>query len=88
MGVVVTPMDLARCRIHVCEHLIAAVEAGVASDLSIVEVPADIEWVITEYDGAETVCEAHRVFPGGRQSANRRGRFGGTASTYGAQMLN
>jgi hypothetical protein len=53
---------------RVCEHLIAAVEAGVASDLSIVEVPADIEWVITEYDGAETVREAHRVFPGGRQA--------------------
>lgn len=47
------------------EHLIRAVEDGYTSDLSIVEVPEDVDWVITEYDGAETVREKHRTFPSG-----------------------
>lgn len=47
-------------------HLVEAVEKGLTSDLSIVEVPEGIEWVITEYDGAETVREKHRVFPSGK----------------------
>lgn len=51
--------------IRVCEHLVAAVEEGVASELSICEVPLDAAWVITEYDGAETVREEHRTFPSG-----------------------
>lgn len=54
-----------RSDIRLCEHLVAAVEEGVARDLSIVEVPEGVEWVITEYDGAETVREKHRVFPSG-----------------------
>lgn len=51
--------------IRTCEHLIQAVEDGVASDLSICEVPDGVEWCITEYDGAETVREKHRTFPSG-----------------------
>jgi len=45
-------------------------ELGDAADgrharLDVVEVPADVDWVITEYDGAETLREAHRTFPSG-----------------------
>ena len=32
------------------------------SSLKIVEVPDDVEWIISEYDGAETVREKHRVW--------------------------
>jgi hypothetical protein len=30
------------------------------SDLAIVEIPDDVQWVIEEYDGAEWVSEVHR----------------------------
>jgi hypothetical protein len=33
---------------------------GKFSNLKIVEVPADVEWIVQEYDGAEWVAEAHR----------------------------
>jgi len=45
--------------------LIDAVEEHITTDLSVVEVPDGVEWVITEYDGAETLRERHRVFPSG-----------------------
>ncbi|MEE4561583.1 hypothetical protein [Paenibacillus polymyxa] len=35
---------------------------GPCSQLKIVEVPDDIEWIITDYDGLETVAEDHRVW--------------------------
>lgn len=41
----------------------------------VVEVPDGVEWVITEYDGAETLREKHRVYPGGEYA-------GGVASSY------
>lgn len=58
-----------RSDIRVDEHLIKAVEEGITRDLSIVEVPAGVEWVITEYDGAEAVREKHRVFPSGEYAS-------------------
>jgi len=47
------------------EGLVAAVEEledaadGYCADLKVVEVPDGVEWVIDEYDGQETVKEAH-----------------------------
>lgn len=32
------------------------------SDLKIVEIPDDVEWMIEEYDGKEWVAEKHRVW--------------------------
>ena len=42
-------------------------EMGIAADgrfakLKIVEIPADVEWQIGEYDGAEWVAEKHRTW--------------------------
>lgn len=34
--------------------------SGFCADLVIVEIPDDVEWEITEYDGNETVEEVHR----------------------------
>lgn len=33
---------------------------GMASSLKVVEIPDDVEWEISEYDGLETVEEKHR----------------------------
>lgn len=35
---------------------------GVHANLKIVEVPADVEWEIAEYDGNEWVAEKHRTW--------------------------
>jgi hypothetical protein len=35
---------------------------GIYSDLKIVEVPADVDWYIDEYDGREWVAEKHRTW--------------------------
>jgi hypothetical protein len=35
---------------------------GSASELRVAEVPDDVEWHITEYDGIETVRENHRTW--------------------------
>ena len=32
------------------------------SDLAVVEIPEDVDWVIQEYDGLESIHEAHRVW--------------------------
>lgn len=32
------------------------------SDLKVVEIPADVEWQIEEYDGAEWIAEKHRIW--------------------------
>ena len=48
------------------ENLIAVIEElkseswGKFSELKVVEIPDDIEWEITEYDGSESVEEVHR----------------------------
>ena len=36
---------------------------GPNADLQIVEIPADVEWTINEYDGAEWIAEEHRTWP-------------------------
>lgn len=49
-------------------YLVATVEAlgkganGQHSNLKVVTIPADIEWQIDEYDGAEWVAEKHRIW--------------------------
>jgi hypothetical protein len=35
---------------------------GDHAKLKIVEIPADVEWQIDEYDGSEWVAEKHRVW--------------------------
>lgn len=35
---------------------------GAHSNLKIVEVPAGVDWIISEYDGAEWVAEVHRTW--------------------------
>ena len=35
---------------------------GKYAELKIVEVPADVEWTIDEYDGVEWVAEKHRTW--------------------------
>jgi hypothetical protein len=35
---------------------------GKFSNLKIVEIPADVEWLVQEYDGAEWVAEKHRTW--------------------------
>jgi hypothetical protein len=36
---------------------------GPHADLMIVDVPDGVEWEIDQYDGAETIHEAHRSWP-------------------------
>lgn len=33
-----------------------------SSDLTVVEIPADVIWTISEYDGVEEIHEVHRVW--------------------------
>lgn len=35
---------------------------GSHANLKIVEVPADVDWMVQEYDGAEWIAEAHRTW--------------------------
>jgi hypothetical protein len=35
---------------------------GSAANLKIVEVPAGVDWIVSEYDGAEWVAEVHRTW--------------------------
>ena len=35
---------------------------GDHAKLKIVEIPADVEWQIDEYDGSEWIAEKHRVW--------------------------
>lgn len=35
---------------------------GAHSNLKIVEIPGDVDWLIQEYDGAEWVAEKHRTW--------------------------
>lgn len=47
--------------IAVVEELGAKASTRV-SDINIVEIPADVEYVIEEYDGNETIAEKHRTW--------------------------
>ena len=35
---------------------------GYCADLKVVEIPDDVEWVIEDYDGIESIHEKHRVW--------------------------
>lgn len=35
---------------------------GAHSNLKIVEIPGDVEWMVQEYDGAEWIAEQHRTW--------------------------
>jgi len=35
---------------------------GKFSNLKIVEIPADVDWMVQEYDGSEWVAEVHRTW--------------------------
>jgi len=37
--------------------------SGRLVSLKIVEIPADVDWVIEEYDGREWIAEKHRIWP-------------------------
>lgn len=65
------PLSERRESIHAFEmprddpHLVEAVErfddpGDACAELKIVEVPADVDWTISEYDGFEKVEEVHR----------------------------
>lgn len=50
-------------------RLIAAIEkigveaaSGECAELKIVDIPDDIQWEIEEYDGMESIHEAHRIW--------------------------
>ena len=49
-------------------RLVAVVEKmgpasyGMCAALRVVEIPDDVDWQIDEYDGLETIHEAHRVW--------------------------
>jgi hypothetical protein len=35
---------------------------GFAANLKVVEIPADVDWIVQEYDGHEWVAERHRTW--------------------------
>jgi hypothetical protein len=35
---------------------------GSCANLKIVEVPGDVDWIVSEYDGAEWIAEKHRTW--------------------------
>ena len=44
-----------------CVETLGATEAsGTFAKLKVVEVPDDVQWEISEYDGRETIVECHR----------------------------
>lgn len=51
-----------------CAHLVRTVELlgalanSAYSELKVVEIPDDVEWQISEYDGVEWIAEKHRVW--------------------------
>ena len=44
------------------EKLGEAASHGLGASLYVVEVPDDVKWTITDYDGVEQVEEVHRVW--------------------------
>lgn len=43
-----------------CVETLGEKANGRFADLKVVEIPDDVEWEITEYDGLETIEEKHR----------------------------
>ena len=53
-----TDPDLVDC----VEHLGSERASGSFAKLKVVEIPDDVKWEITDYDGMEQVEEVHRVW--------------------------
>ena len=47
--------------VHAVEQLMDDAN-GDGADLKIVEIPYDVDWMITNYDGVEMIRERHRVW--------------------------
>ena len=47
--------------VQIVQRLGMAANGGY-SNLKIIEIPGDIEWIVQEYDGAEWVAEKHRTW--------------------------
>ena len=45
-----------------CLETLADAASGHYSELKIVEIPSDVDWVICEYDGIEWIAEKHRTW--------------------------
>lgn len=59
------PRDVARddpYLVQVIEEIGADKASGRHAQLKVVEIPADVDWTIEEYDGAEWVAEKHRTW--------------------------
>lgn len=48
--------------IKIIETMGSAEASGRVSELKIIEIPDDVDWVIDEYDGLEWVAERHRTW--------------------------
>ena len=62
---VFTERDIARddpWLVAVVEELGSDIVSGNHAKLKIVEIPADVEWEIEEYDGSEWIAEKHRTW--------------------------
>lgn len=46
--------------VQVVEELGSKEASSWAAELTVVEIPDDVEWEISKYDGSERVCEKHR----------------------------
>jgi hypothetical protein len=46
-----------------CVLKLGSEASGLCADLTVVEVPDDVEWEISYYDGNEHVAEKHRTWP-------------------------
>ena len=47
--------------VQIVQRLGMAANGGY-SNLKIVEIPSDVEWIVQDYDGAEWVAEKHRTW--------------------------
>ena len=57
--------DIARTDLALVQvvETLGKLASGYCSNLQIVEIPDDVSWHITDYDGMEGVAENHRVWP-------------------------
>ncbi len=46
-----------------CVEKLGEAANGAHAKLTVVEIPDDVEWEISAYDGIETVAEVHRTWP-------------------------
>jgi hypothetical protein len=62
---VFTPREIARddpYLVQVVEELGSKAVSGSHASLKVITIPADVEWQIEEYDGAEWIAEKHRTW--------------------------